>query len=175
MTYYPVWSPRVRLSADTLFKGQTQMIVKQSTTGRVSDTFLNDPELTIELEGNNAVYWVEFHIHAATISTVAGIRCQWATPTGSVGLKEAIGVGQGVVLDGTAGGLPRMGIHNIGTTTAYGTRNNDNGLQFSIIERGLVRMGSGPGTLALTWAQIAPTATETIVGAGSYMLVRRIV
>lgn len=174
MTYYPVWQQGGRVTAGLLLKGQTQVVYKQQNTYRVTDVFQIDPELQMELEAN-ATYWVEFYIRSAAIASSRAMRTQWATPTGSTGLKEAQGADQGVTLDSTTGGgTPRMGVHQFATTVGYGSRGLNNTLQASYIERGAITTGGGPGTLGLVWAQITTDASDTLVAAGSMLTVRRI-
>lgn len=177
MTYFPAWTTGLLVSSGKLLKGQTEVIYKQQNTYRTTNTFLIDPELQVELEAN-AVYWVEFYVHATAISTGAGIRTNWATPTTATGLKECVGVDQGVTLDNTGspggGGTPRLGVHQFGSNIGYGFRSPNNSYQFSIIERGLLSTGVGPGTLALNWAQIASDAADSSIQAGSHLTVRRL-
>ncbi|GAX54752.1 hypothetical protein [Streptomyces olivochromogenes] len=166
----------VTIAGTLIVAGQYQPVIVQKTsdTARNTNTFADDPALTVSLAAS-AKYIVEIHIMYGTTDT-ARIKTQWTVPSGATGTRFAEGADQGVILSSTsAGGTGRHGAHNYTTAVQYGGR-NDNTLFCAAHETALVTTTSS-GTLALSWAQQTTTAGSTqaaVVAGGSWMRVQRI-
>ncbi|MBB1253164.1 hypothetical protein H3146_07240 [Streptomyces sp. OF3] len=159
---------RTASAADAL--GIARIVHKTTATDRTSTATLTaDPDLTVEL-GAAAVYLVEMHLlmggPSGGLPTTA-----WSVPSGASGLKAVHGAGSTAV-DGLGDNIVmRAGGHGFGTAVTYGRRTVTTSLLYAI-ETGVVTTTSA-GTLALTWAQSASTATATRMGVGSWMRVTR--
>ncbi|WP_267244344.1 hypothetical protein [Streptomyces sp. PR69] len=176
MVYPDILAGR-RITAALLRSMIPMEVYKPSNTDRASTTTLaDDPDLTVELEGN-ATYRVEFWLHFAAINLDGGspagrFKTNWRVPSGATFLRGALGPDQGQSLSGTAGGQGRWGVHASGTDVTYGSRDSSTN-QCIAIEDGIV-FTSSAGTLALQWAQQVSYSGATRLGSGSYMKVRRI-
>lgn len=171
MATYPLVRAGQRITNELLTANEEFFILKPTITSRASTTtFTDDPHLTTQLVAN-AIYYIEFHIHASNIAT-SGFQTMWTVPTGTC-LRSCWGPDDAVTLDGSAGGTPRQGVHGAGTAVGYGDRDGDNGLQYIAKERGYI-ITTASGTLALSWTQQTSNANATNVNAGSYMTVNRL-
>ena len=171
MSRYPVLYAGQRMTADgVLTPMEQQFVLKVSSEDRSSTTTLTaDSDLQIALEAN-AVYHVEMYIHYATQST-PGFQTEWSVPSGASGNRWCLGAGSTQVASDNVGG--RWGVHNFtGTLVEYGDRNSSTNLN-GALEQGVITTSSA-GTLALTWAQVVSNASNTRVGAGSFMRVTRL-
>lgn len=172
MAVYPPMIAGQTMTADLFTAYQDDWVFKQVTTTRASTTtFADDPELQYPLVGG-ATYRIDLLLHVAS-NTAAQVKTNWNIPTGASGLKECWGADAATTLNGTAGGTPRSGVHQLTNSVAYGDRNNGATLQHLITE-GAVLTTLGAGTFALQWAQNASNATGTIMAIGSYMKIRRL-
>lgn len=152
--------------------GVPRFVWKSANLDRLTATLADDPDLTIQLDGN-AVFRVEARLHHAATDAVR-FRTAWTVPSGASGNRSAIGPDQGVILSSTSsGGTGRFGVHGFATTCTYGSR-NDNTLQCVSYEEATI-FTTTPGTCAIQWAQATASASVfTRLAQGSFMRVTRL-
>jgi hypothetical protein len=145
---------------------------KTAATNRASTTtFSDDPDLTTTLAANGT-FLVEMFLNVGS-TLAADFKTMWTVPSGATGTRRAIGPGSTASDSGADNISGRFGVHAFSTSVAYsGVRDSVSNL-FAVIEIGVV-FTSSAGTCALQWAQVASTAVNTNVGAGSLMRVKRI-
>lgn len=172
MSQYPSIAAGQRVTSLLLSRMLPLEAVKPSNTDRSSTTtFVDDPDLALQLEAN-AVYQVVFYLHFAALDA-ARFKTAWTVPSGATGNRSAVGPDQGVILSGTSsGGTGRWGAHNFTTSVTYGTRDSATNQCFAMEESTLTTTNAG--TLALQWAQATSNATATRLAAGSALRAKRI-
>lgn len=132
---------------------------KTTATNRASNTTLAaDPDLVLTVAAN-CYYEVTLVINNGSSGSTPGFKYTFNTPAGTTGQYTAIQTN----LPGT------LQIINSGWTTTN-TASIDNGFFLS----GMLVTGGTAGTFALSWAQNTSSATNTTVGASSYLIARRI-
>jgi hypothetical protein len=168
---YPVITAGTRITDSLLSSMIPQYVIKPADTTRASTvTPTSDPDLVTGTLSAGGVYAVEFHLRFASLQA-AGIRTQWAVPSGTTGNRDTLGpaatnaanANDGVVLD------MRWAVFNYVTAVVYTDPRNSVTLQAPIIEKAIVSIGGTAGTVALQWAQNVTNATGTVVNAVSYV------
>jgi len=165
---YPVILAGSRITAGLLSSMMPLEAYKAADLFRTTTTLADDPDLQMQLEGG-ATYRIQMWIYYSAVH-VEQLKTAWNVPFGASGLKGSWGAAP-AVSDGTPVGDGRWGIHGFTTTCVYGDRNSSN--QVLARETGHV-VTTGPGILALQWAQNASGSVGVRVAQGSYMTAKRI-
>lgn len=146
---------------------QEQFIVtKNVQQGYSSDTSLNnDNELKFTGLANTK-YRVELNLYA-TGAVSGDIIIDWLVPAGVTGVRMCIGPSLGSANSNDTN--VRSCAFSYSTVIGYGMAGNA-----YIQERSIVSFGSNGGVLNIRHAQYQSNATQTIVMAGSYMIVTKL-
>lgn len=168
--------PQIRAGSEVLAALLDEMlpevIVKDSNTSRASTaTATLDPELQFTGEASG-IYLIEFNLMPAA-TTTADFKTKWEVPSGSSGLKTALGPGS-TASDGDADNIAmRAGVHLFSTEVLYSGVRNDNSKAYLVQEFGVITLATA-GTIGLSWAQNTSNATAAILYAGSWMRATRL-
>lgn len=169
---YPTWLAGQTVTAALLSSMLPLEAYKTGNTDRLSTTtFVDDPDLTFDLEAN-AVYFVEFFLLMGA-TTAADIKTSWTVPSGAAGLKSVIGPGSAAV-DANADNISmRTGVHGFTTQINYSGVRNATASLFRGYEHAIVTTFAA-GTCAIRWAQVASDAAASRMSAGSYARAKRV-
>lgn len=168
MSQYPQIAAGDELTSELLMSMIPQTAYKVSGTIRQSTTTLaDDPDLTMTLEAN-AVYFVEFFIQYSSNAT--SIKTAWTVPSGASGIRGFIGLGSSATAADNISA--RIDAASFTSAATFGDKTSVSSVCY-LTETSVVTTSSG-GTLAYQWAQLASTAEDTQVRAGSFMRVTRI-
>lgn len=145
----------------------TKLAIKGGDTSRASNTTLtNDPDLSVAVDANKS-YWAEVLIQY--VSGTQNFKTAFTVPAsatflGSVTFVPIGGVSPALIVNPLdAGQLITAALHIGGVGV-------DSSVRFSGV---LVTAGSG-GNFTFQWAQDTSNVANTIVRAGSSMLLRRV-
>lgn len=162
------------------FAYRTSNLARNSTT-----TPTADPQLQLAVDAN-AVYVLESQLFYGA-GTSGDFTVQWtgtvALPSGAGGTWS--GIGNGTTPISITSGLTT--ISNTNSSTGYLTRTEQTDMTasrtfggtgisdiYSVHVRGLLRVSSTSGTIALNWCQGVSDATNTTLYADSWMMLRRV-
>ncbi|MEV0993407.1 hypothetical protein [Nonomuraea sp. NPDC050202] len=134
-----------------------------------STTLQDDNHLFLSVAANTE-YWVQAHlIYEGAANPSGDLQLGWSFPSGSTWTWVSDALGSGVT--GSTDIISRTrqvgsGSSSPGTVGA--------GILVIAVPKGVLRVGSNSGFLRLRWAQLASTATPTIVKTGSLLTIRRL-
>lgn len=167
---YPEWRAGMKVTQARIAGMQWNTIVKQALEGVTSSTvYQDDDELIVPVEAN-AKYIIRFHL-VANGATGGDIKCRFSVPSGTTGLRWAIGP--------TVGSTDRentnmvSAVHAFTTDRPYGTVAASN-QGITIVETLTVVTSSTAGNVVLQWAQNTSSATQTNIQDGSFVVWIRI-
>ena len=134
-----------------------------------STTLANDNHLALALSAS-ATYLVDLFL-IVDGSTTGDFKMGWTFPTGATGDWTINAINTGAGAAATSGSITRAAIalassENAGAAGA--------GTKLILQPRGLVVTSTTAGTLQLQWAQNTSDATGTVVYAGSWMRLERV-
>lgn len=151
-----------------LLSGQEQTAWKSGDTPRASATALTaDPDLSAPLPASS-VWKLHFQLIYEAAHSPGDLNIQWALPSGSSLTWSVFNFGQ------AAGVGPGNLTLNTVTSSAVALAGAGAGTLVSATGTGLVKISSAEGSLTLTWAQFASSATPTIMHTDSNMTLRRV-
>lgn len=101
-------------------------------------------------------------------ATTGDIRLGYSVPTGAQGRRHNLGLSAN---NATTAGQMRISVHGWPTAVTYGATPTT----VSIIEEGVLYTEAAGGVLQMQWAQNVSDATATTVGAGSFLMARRVI
>lgn len=147
---------------------QTQLIVNKTTDQSYNNdtTFNNDTQLKFTGAANTK-YRVEMNMMAS--GDPGNIIIDWSVPVGATGSRMCLGPPLGIANVNNA--TMRSAVYPYSTVVGYGLT----GLTTYIQEKSIVSFGSNSGDLVIRHAQYASNATPTIVLAGSYLVVTKLI
>lgn len=105
---------------------------------------------------------------SATGSTSGDLRLGFSTPTGSQGRRHCLGLASAAT--GTTGPM-RIAVHGWSTPVTYGVTST----AVSVIEEAVLYTEATGGLLHMQWMQSVSSATPTVIEAGSFMKVQRVI
>lgn len=113
----------------------------------------------------NATYIFDCYLNyeGGTINA-SDLKWQWSVPSGAVMKYSAIYEQPSTTLI--------IQLTNAGSATISAASNGAANLRAATMS-GSIAMSTTPGNLQFTWAQVTPSATATIVHAGSYLRIQR--
>jgi len=166
-----IFNPLERPSASDFnrYFMQQHSRVKSSDESVISSTTLQDDNHLFAPVDANTDYWVWCLIfYTGAAEPVDGdCKLNWDAPSGATfdWLSDSLG-------SATTGpvNIVSRNKQDIGSSPSAGTTGGNTAAPI----KGLLRVGGTAGTLQLTWAQLASTATPTTIYAGSTLLVRRL-
>lgn len=177
---YPTPLAGQRLTATLLRSMQPQTLRKPGDTPRAATTTqAADPHLQLDVVAN-AVYTISgWVIYDA--ATAGDLVLGWSFPSGSgtwVGHGAGTTVTSATNTSGTQQDASSTWGYNVRleTTAMNATRTYGGlgvGTQMTVLLSGTLRVGSTPGTLALTWAQSVSSASATTVYTDSWLSLQR--
>lgn len=138
--------------------------VAESVTNSAVDQL--DDELFLPVEPFS-VYLV-LACYSVTGPTAAKLRIGYSVPTGAQGRRHNVGPSATVT---TTTDRMRISVHAWPTAVSFGTVT---GTPVSIIEEGVLSTESG-GVLQAQWAQNFTNASPVTLGAGSFLIARRVI
>lgn len=137
--------------------------VNESVTNSIVDQL--DDELFLPVEPFS-VYVVLVCVSVVG-STSGDLRLGYSVPTGAQGRRHNMGLAGAAT--GTTGPM-RISVHGWPTAVTYGVTPTS----VAVIEEGVLYTESAGGVLHLQWAQNVVDATATVVEAGSFMKIQRV-
>jgi hypothetical protein len=146
---------------------QTQLIIaKDVNQGYSNDITANaDNELKFTGEANTK-YRVEANLMAS--GDGGDIVLTWTVPTGASGSRMCLGPPLGIAnINNTT---MRSAVHTLATNVGYGLTSGQTFIQ----EKSIVTFGSNAGQLVINHRQNVSHATQTIMLAGSYLVVTKL-
>lgn len=157
----PTWSVGQVLTASDVNSWFVPIVAyKTAATGpRTSTTVSNDPDLSIALAASAFYEMRGCLIYQAAASATIGMKWQFTTPSGIAG-------GFSVTLLAANYGY-------VWTQTAIICGQNDNQV-YSAQFQGIAQTSSTSGSLTLQWAANTGATAGITLGAGSYLLARRV-
>lgn len=146
----------------TVYKGVDQ--------GYTNDTSLNSDAVLKFSAVANTKYRVE--LFAAVSGSTGNIKLAWSVPPGSSGLRMVLGpAAASTNRDDTN---MRIGAHLFGTEIVYGLA-ADNTIFTAIREHFVISVGATAGDVVLQHAQSVSSGNQTIMGASSFMVVKKLI
>jgi len=136
----------------------------ESVTSSIVDQL--DDELALPVEPFS-IYLV-LGCYSVTGATTGDIRLGYSVPTGAQGRRHNKGLSAN---NATTAGQMRISVHGWPTAVTYGATPT----AVSIIEEGVLYTEAAGGVLQMQWAQNVSDATATTVGAGSFLMARRVI
>ncbi|GIH91931.1 hypothetical protein ACFFMN_34010 [Planobispora siamensis] len=161
-----------RLSAADMnryFMQQAHVIKGSDESLASSTTLQNDNELLLPVAAGTS-YWVQgFIIYSALAA--ADLKISFAGPAGSTFDYVSDAVGSGA----TAGvSTVSRSLQSLGSAPAPGGIGSGLGNALAFLPKGVMTVGGTAGNLQLQWAQLAASATATVVHARSVLIIRRL-
>lgn len=144
-------------------------LYKSTDQGYTNDISLNN-DTTLKFTATaNTKYRVQ--LFAVATGSNGNIKLAWAVPSGASALRMVLGpAASSTSRDDTN---MRTGAHLLGTEVVYGLANDT--LYTSIREEFVVTVGATAGDVTLQHAQNVSSADQTIMRAGSFMIVRKLI
>lgn len=167
-TSYPAAGEDLTASTlQALIKELRPVFVRKASDETVnnSSTLQNDDELLAAVEAN-AVYHFKLRL-TVNSGTTPDIKVGFTYPTSTTLTYDIM---EGETPSGAAANVLTGPYTQADAAVAFSTTGSD---QPCWIE-GLIVVSSTPGTFQVQWAQFAATASNTIVRAGSYLILRRV-
>jgi len=135
----------------------------ESVTNSIVDQV--DDELFLPVEPF-AMYLIQA-CFSVTGSTTGDLRLGYTVPAGAQGRRHNVGLAAAAT--STTGDM-RISLHGWPTAVTYGVTTT----AVSIIEEGDLSTEAEGGLLRVQWAQNVADATATTIGAGSFLMVKRV-
>jgi hypothetical protein len=143
-------------------------LFKQTDQGYTNDATLNNDTVLRFTASANTKYRVE--LFAMCSGTGGNIKMAWSVPSGATGTRAVLGpAANSVSRDDTN---MRTGAHGFTTEVTYGL-NSDSGYT-TVQENFIITIGVTGGDVILQHAQGTSSATQTIMRAPSFMVVKKL-
>lgn len=145
-------------------------IIKTADESVTSSTTMQDDNHLFVTVAAGADYWVQ--VYLTYEGDLAGdLKVGWSGPSGATldWMSDSL---SSAVTDTNCRGIVSRSLQAISSTPAPGALGA--GILAVAVPRGILRVGVNAGTLQLRWAQLASSATPTIVKAGSLLRLRRL-
>jgi hypothetical protein len=161
-----------RLSAADMnryFMQQAHVIKGSDESVASSTTLQNDNELFLSVAAGTS-YWVQgLIIYSA--ATAADLKISFSGPSGSTFSYVSDAIGS----TATAGvSTVSRSLQSLGSTPSPGGIGAGLASAAAFLPKGVLQVGANSGNLQLQWAQLASSATATIVHARSVLIIRRL-
>ena len=164
----PTWTANQVLASDDINQWFVPLAAYKAADQSVtsSSTLVNDTALVLTPR-INCVYWMELYVsYEGGTNGSADLKAQFTVPAGAAIIYAETHNSSAAI------GTVVTGLKAAASTLTAGT--NGAGSVQPLFATGTFTMGTTPGNLQFQWAQNTPSATATIVHAGSALLLRRI-
>lgn len=147
---------------------QTQVIVAKSADQSYNNDVTANPDTQLKFSGlANTKYRVELNMQAS--GDGGDIVLTWTGPTGISGTRMCLGPPLGIAnINNTT---MRSAVHALATNVGYGLTSGQTFIQ----EKSILSFGSNAGEVVINHRQNVSHATPTIVLAGSYLIVTKLI
>jgi hypothetical protein len=147
---------------------QTQIIVAKTADQSYNNDITLNADTQLKFTGlANTKYRVELNMQAS--GDGGNIQLTWSGPTGISGSRMCLGPPlSSTNINNT---MVRSAVHTYATNVGYGLTAGQTYIQ----EKSIVSFGSNGGELVINHCQNASSATPTIVLAGSYLIVTKLI